>query len=61
MPRNEILTADEVAELLRIHPATLYKMIKNGDLPAFRVGSDWRFSRNSIEKWLESRMQEPED
>ena len=56
---DEILTAEEVANFLRIHPSIIYRQAKRGDLPAFRVGvgGDWRFSRASFEEWLESRKQ----
>jgi excisionase family DNA binding protein len=53
--RSEVLTALELASYLRIHPTTVYKLAKRGELPAFKVGGDWRFDRASIESWLESR------
>ena len=53
--KNQVLTALELAQYLRIHPTTVYKLAKRGDLPAFKVGGDWRFNRASIEKWLEGR------
>lgn len=53
--KNQVLTALELAKYLRIHPTTVYKLAKRGELPAFKVGGDWRFNRTSIEKWLESR------
>jgi len=60
--KDEILTAEELANFLRIHPSTIYRMARSGDLPAFKVGvgGDWRFSRASFEEWLESRKQKPE-
>lgn len=38
----EVLKPTEVAEFLCIHKNTVYKLIKRGDLPAFRVGKSWR-------------------
>ena len=35
---GEILTLDEVAERLRISKKTVYKMVRSGDLPAFKAG-----------------------
>jgi excisionase family DNA binding protein len=55
LPKSQVLTALELAGYLRIHPTTVYKLAKRGELPAFKVGGDWRFNRASIEKWLESR------
>lgn len=44
----EILKPTEVAEFLCIHKNTVYKLIKGGDLPAFRVGKSWRISRRDL-------------
>jgi excisionase family DNA binding protein len=52
---SPVLTALELAKYLRIHPTTVYKLAKRGELPAFKVGGDWRFNRASIERWLETR------
>jgi excisionase family DNA binding protein len=49
--KNRILTVQEVSSYLRVHPSTIYKMVKKKQLPAFRVGSDWRFSVEAIDKW----------
>lgn len=57
---NEVLTAGEVASYLRVSLSTIYRLLKNGDLPAFKIGSDWRFNRVHIEEWLRSRAQTPE-
>jgi excisionase family DNA binding protein len=43
---GELLTAEELADFLRVHRSTVYRLLRNGQLPAFRVGSDWRFSRD---------------
>jgi len=59
-PINEVLTAGEVASYLRVSLSTIYRLLKSGDLPAFKIGSDWRFNRVHIEEWLKSRAQAPE-
>ena len=52
MPSEEdILTIAELSEHLRVHPTTIYRLLREGRIPGFRVGSAWRFSRASIEKW----------
>jgi excisionase family DNA binding protein len=53
----EILTVQEVATLLKLHPRTVMKMAMGGDLPAAKVGKKWRFDRGRIENWLEARME----
>jgi excisionase family DNA binding protein len=40
---NEILTIKEVCDLLQVHPTTIYKLVRKGKIPSFRIGSDWRF------------------
>lgn len=48
---NRVLTVQEVSNYLRVHPSTIYRMLKKNQLPAFRVGSDWRFTVEAIDKW----------
>jgi excisionase family DNA binding protein len=49
---HEILTAKDVSELLKISEGTVYKMIREGRIPAFRVGSDWRFQKDQVVHWI---------
>jgi excisionase family DNA binding protein len=48
----KVLTAKEVCKLLQVHPSTVYKLIREGKIPAFRIGSDWRFSTDLIMRWM---------
>jgi excisionase family DNA binding protein len=48
---TRVLTVQEVSRYLRVHPSTIYRMLKRNQLPAFRVGSDWRFTVEAIDKW----------
>jgi excisionase family DNA binding protein len=41
----------EVADYLRVHPSTIYRMLRKQQIPAFRVGSDYRFNQESIDRW----------
>jgi excisionase family DNA binding protein len=50
-PTPPVLTAYEVAKLLRINRSTLYGLIRNHQIPFFRVGSDYRFDRLAIDEW----------
>jgi excisionase family DNA binding protein len=47
-----VLTVREVAEYLRVHQTTVYRLLKEQKLPGFRVGSDWRFNREMIDRWM---------
>jgi excisionase family DNA binding protein len=49
---TSILTADEVAEYLKLSKITVYKLAKQGSIPGFRVGGSWRFNRSFIEKMM---------
>ncbi len=49
--KTRVLTVQEVSKYLRVHPSTIYRMLKRNQLPAFRVGSDWRFTVEAIDKW----------
>jgi excisionase family DNA binding protein len=48
---DEVLTVKEVCELLQVHPSTLYKLVRQGSIPSFRVGTEWRFREDVIERW----------
>ena len=60
MPMNEVLTVAEVAAFLRVNRSTVYKLIRRGELPAFKVGSDWRFNRTQIEELFKVRTSDTE-
>ena len=58
---NQILTVVEVADFLKVHTSTIYKLLKRREIPAFRVGADWRFDAHQIEEWVKSRTRAPQD
>ena len=49
---ESVLTIGEVAEILRVHPATIYRLVRRGELPGFKIGNTWRINRASLELWL---------
>jgi excisionase family DNA binding protein len=49
------LTVTEVAEYLRISRSMTYRLLKRGEIPAFRIGSDWRFNLEEIDRWRAER------
>ena len=51
-----VMTIKEVADYLGVHPATVYKFAQQGEIPAFKIGSDWRFHRKFIDQWIERRI-----
>jgi excisionase family DNA binding protein len=48
-----LLTVSEVADLLRINKSTVYRMAKQGRLPATRVGRQWRFRKSVLDGILD--------
>jgi excisionase family DNA binding protein len=47
------LTTEEVLTYLKVTPRTIYRLIRSGELPALRVGRQWRFRRTDLDAWLE--------
>ena len=54
-----VLTLRELAEYLRVHPSTIYRLLKTRQLPAFKIGADWRFNVEEIERWRQERERKP--
>lgn len=48
---DEILTLKELASYLKVNPRTVYRLLADGKLPAFRVGHAWRFRRAEVDAW----------
>ena len=53
---KEILTAREVADYLGLHPLTVHRYAREGKIPAFKIGTDWRFHKKYIEKWIKEKV-----
>jgi excisionase family DNA binding protein len=53
---EELLDSDEAAALLKIHPKTLQKMARNGEIAGVQVGKLWRFRASVLNDWLEHKM-----
>jgi excisionase family DNA binding protein len=49
---SEFLTAEEVAEYLRLPLSTVYKLVQDKRLPGFKVGKHWRFRKETFEEWI---------
>lgn len=50
------MTAQEVADYLNIHLFTVHKYAREGKIPAFKIGADWRFHKKYIEKWIRGKI-----
>ncbi len=51
----DVLTVDEVAKLLKLSKITIYRLIKTGEIPAYKVGASWRINKEDLENYIESK------
>jgi len=54
MPRRMMKLA-EVADYLHVSMSTVHRLVRHGLIPAFRIGKDYRFGRDEIDKWMTDR------
>lgn len=47
------LTLEQIAEYLQMSTSSIYKMAQAGKIPAYKVGRQWRFKREEIDRWVE--------
>lgn len=53
--QDGILTLQELAVYLKIPESSLYKIVREGKVPARKVGKHWRFSRAAIDAWISQK------
>ena len=62
-PPGNLMTVGELADFLQLHramqlhPSTIYRRLRQGRLPAFKVGSYWCFSRETIGRWCPVQLE----
>jgi excisionase family DNA binding protein len=54
-PKSELMTVSETCHYLKITTRTLYRYIQNRQIPAFKLGKEWRFVRSDLEQWIRDR------
>jgi excisionase family DNA binding protein len=54
----QFVTVNEVAQLMRVSKMTVYRLIKQGDLPAVRIGKGYRILEEDVHLYLDSRYTE---
>ncbi len=59
MSDYELLTLEEVAEFLRVSERTVYDWANKGEIPCGKLGTNWRFKRADVEKWVDSKLSQP--
>jgi excisionase family DNA binding protein len=50
--QENLLTTDQVARYLKVDKFTIYRLVTQKKIPAFKVGNQWRFKRAVIDAWL---------
>jgi excisionase family DNA binding protein len=59
MDQEEFMTTKEVAQYLRVDEYTIYRLVSQKKIPAFKIGNQWRFKRSLLEHWLKTKMNIP--
>ena len=54
--RTQIMTPKEAAKYLGFHLVTIYRLLKKSEIPATKIGGQWRFKKDILDDWLMSRM-----
>ena len=52
-----IMTVRDVASYLRLSEAKVYRLVKEGSVPSFRLGKSWRFRRDLLDEWIMKETQ----
>ncbi|MBM4308322.1 MAG: helix-turn-helix domain-containing protein [Deltaproteobacteria bacterium] len=52
---REIMTPREAADYLSIHVRTIYRLVKQGDIPGRKIGGSWRFKKDALDEWLSGK------
>lgn len=55
---NEIMKFEEVMEYLNIGKNTLYKLLNNGEISAFKIGKVWKIPKKSVEEYIRNSLEQ---
>ena len=53
----ELMTVEELGQYLRFTRKTIYRLLKQGGIPAVKIGNKWRFDKAAIDRWLHHNME----
>ncbi len=53
----ELMTVEELGPYLRFTKKTVYKLLKQGSIPAIKIGNKWRFDKEVIDTWLHDKIE----
>ena len=57
---KEILTVKQLADYLSLHVLTVQRLARENKIPAFKIGTDWRFHKKYIDKWIRHKISTPQ-
>ena len=52
----DVMTTRELAEYLRLSERSVYRLLERGEIPAVKVGGQWRFRKSAVDEWLDLRF-----
>ena len=52
---RSVMTIEQLAEYLQIGRRSLYKLARNGEIPAKKILNKWRFDRHQIDAWIREK------
>lgn len=55
---DEILTIKDLSTYLKTSEKTIYRLLSKHQIPAFKVGTAWRFKKTVIDEWIEQQSKE---
>ena len=58
---GDIWTIKELATYLKLKEKTAYALVAKGEIPGFKVGGSWRFSKPDVEKWIKDKTRKVSD
>jgi len=53
---DKIMTIEEVARYLSLHELTVRRLAREGEIPAFKIGRQWRVKKNLLDRWIEREV-----
>ena len=53
---NQVLTLQECSVYLKIAESTIYVLARKGKIPCQKVGRNWRFSKDALDRWLRGEL-----
>lgn len=55
---DQILTIKELSAYLKTSEKTIYRLLSKNEIPAFKVGTSWRFKKEAIDDWIKHQSKE---